>query len=193
MRNGSQDHLSGLAAYRPRAERRAEPSRFDPTFQHRVDGLDLPALPISGLEPREPLLDYSPPSAGRRLSRWPASFRRDDRPDAVRADRDVQRFRDVVGISQEHLDPRPSRRLSERPSKLHQVGPLAAARHRSVGRVMRHHLRRKYELTPIAYELTTIACISTEAEQCQIYFLSFSSSVIASEVWSQCFMVVGDS
>ena len=74
-------------------------------FEHRVDGLHLPSLPILGLVLSEPLLHPSPPTARRQLVGRSSALGWDDGPNAVRPDTAMNPLRVEVRVGQQRPDP----------------------------------------------------------------------------------------
>src|SRR5512144_234315 len=116
MCNGSQAGLAALTFVAPRTKSRAQSP-----LEHRVDGLHLPSLPIFGLIPSEPLLHASPPAARRQLVSWSSPLRRDDRPNAMRADAAMDPLGVEVRVGQQCADSSAVNGLAQSGTELHQV------------------------------------------------------------------------
>jgi hypothetical protein len=113
-----------LIYLKPRAKRRAQ-SPFD----HRVHSFHLPALAVLALEPTEPRSHQTPPSPCRRFVRRPAPPWRNDCPDTLRADGDMDTLGVEIGICQQRVDLDSAHRLAQHLVKLHQIGGRSTPRY----------------------------------------------------------------
>jgi len=119
---GLQDDLTALAPVLARPQGRAKPP-----FDHGVDGLDLPSLPIGGLVSSESLFHDSPPVSCWRLVRRPALRWRNDRPDTEGPYSEVDPLSIEASVSQQCANPRSEDCLTQHRAELHQVRARAAA------------------------------------------------------------------
>src|SRR5208283_470380 len=113
---GSQDSLAALAFVVSGTKSGAQPP-----FEHRVDGLHLPSLPILGLVLSEPLLHLSPPTARRQLVGRSSAVGWDDGPNAMRPDAAMDPLRVEVRVGQQCSDLGPAHGLPQSGTELHQV------------------------------------------------------------------------
>ena len=113
---GSQDGLAALAFAVPRTKSGAQSS-----FEHRVDGLHLPSLPILGLVLCKPLFHASPPAARRRFVGRSSALGRDDGPNAVRPNAAMDPLGVEVRIGQQRPDPGTADGLPQCRTELDQI------------------------------------------------------------------------